>query len=103
MNTLFFGIENHPCLIGIVGRWRDENSSRFDVEIHQYKNVSQARMRNEFIRKEVAMLKRRSVSLEELVPSTGPTLWTRFKSISFQDVLHCVLADGLDAQFLKFT
>lgn len=40
---------NHPLLVRLVGRRRDINATRFDVDKDQNKDVSKARFRNDFL------------------------------------------------------
>jgi len=45
----------YPRFIRIVGRWREIDASRIDMQEHQYEVVSQPRLGHNFLRKEIVL------------------------------------------------
>ena len=93
---------DHPLLIGLVRRRRDEHSTSLNVEEHKNEHVPQSGLRDYLLREKVALPHGRRVTFQELIPGAWATLRSRFVAVAFQDVLHSISSHRLDAKLLEF-
>jgi hypothetical protein len=94
---------DHPFFIGLIGRRRDEDSARFDVNEDEHEDISKSRLGNDLLREEVALPQRFGMPKHEFVPSSRTTFLTDVLTIPFENRFNCVPSNGSDAELSKFT
>ena len=95
-------LPNHPLFIRLVGRRRNIDSTSFDVDEDQNKDIAKPRFRDDLLRKEIALPQRLRMSSHKLIPSSRTTFRPNIKAVTFQNRFDRIASNRRDTEFPKF-